>query len=151
MPETKTEKLFFLAMMGIVMTIGMETYNLLFIRASLTHIFRAAVIDFPLMLGTVMTVQCFVAGPAAGKIAALLLPDGASELRQTFTRSSCTVLLMCPLMSLAATLYFKRALGDLSTVWLVTCLCNLPMAYLWQMLIAGPLVRRTFRHCFRQS
>lgn len=46
----------------------------------------------------------------------------------------CTVVVMCPLMSLAAIFLFKRpSIG----VYIVTLLWNLPMALGWQLLVAG--------------
>lgn len=151
MPENRKEKWIFLTMMAVAMTVGMEVYNLLLIRASAAHIVKAVSIDFPLMLVTVMLTQFAVGGPAAGKIAAFFLAEDASGFRRMFTLSCSTVLVMCPLMSFAAVCYFKRDVGNLSSVWLATFLCNLPMAFFWQMLVAGPLVRRTFRYYFRQT
>ncbi len=149
MPETNRERLIFLLMMSTAMTIGMESYNLLLMHASGNHLLKAVAIDFPLMIFTVALTQWFVAGPVAIRLAVCFLPESPSPFRRMLTISTCTVLLMCPLMSLAATLYFKRGLGSLPTVWLAAFLVNLPMAYCWQMLIAGPLVRKTFRACFR--
>lgn len=149
MPETKKERLIFLLMMSAAMTAGMESYNLILMRASGAHLIQAIAIDFPLMMLTVMLTQTFIAGPAAMRLAQCFLPETPSPVRRMVTVSTCTVLLMCPLMSLAATLYFKRGLGYIPSVWLVTFLFNLPMAYCWQMLVAGPLVRKSFRVCFR--
>lgn len=136
-------------MMSAAMTIGMESYNLILMHASGAHLLKAIAIDFPLMMITVMITQRFVAGPAAMRLAQSFLPEKPSPFRRMVTVSTCTVLLMCPLMSLAATLYFKRELGYIPSVWLATFLLNLPMAYCWQMLVAGPLVRKSFRVCFR--
>ena len=149
MPETKKERLIFLVMMSAAMTAGMESYNLILMRASGAHLIQAIAIDFPLMMLTVMLTQTFIAGPAAMRLAQCFLPETPSPVRRMVTVSTCTVLLMCPLMSLAATLYFKRGLGYIPSVWLATFLFNLPMAYCWQMLVAGPLVRKSFRVCFR--
>ena len=149
MPETNKERLIFLLMMSAAMTIGMESYNLILMHASGAHLLKAIAIDFPLMMITVMITQRFVAGPAAMRLAQSFLPEKPSPFRRMVTVSTCTVLLMCPLMSLAATLYFKRELGYIPSVWLATFLLNLPMAYCWQMLVAGPLVRKSFRACFR--
>ena len=149
MPETNKERLIFLLMMSAAMTSGMESYNLILMHASGAHLLKAIAIDFPLMMITVMITQRFVAGPAAMRLAQSFLPEKPSPFRRMVTVSTCTVLLMCPLMSLAATLYFKRELGYIPSVWLATFLLNLPMAYCWQMLVAGPLVRKSFRVCFR--
>ena len=149
MPETNRERLIFLLMMSAAMTFGMESYNLILMHASGAHLLKAIAIDFPLMMVTVMLTQKFVAGPAAMRLAQSFLPEKPSPFRRMVTVSTCTVLLMCPLMSLAATLYFKRGLGYIPAVWISTFLFNLPMAYCWQMLVAGPLVRKSFQICFR--
>ena len=60
--------------------------------------------------------------------------------------SAVSVLLMCPLMSLAATLLFKHAGVQVIAVWFETTAKNFPMALLWQLFFAGPLVRFVFRH-----
>ena len=54
--------------------------------------------------------------------------------------------MMCPLMSLAATLLFKHAGVQVIAVWFETTAKNFPMALLWQLFFAGPLVRFVFRH-----
>ena len=149
MQETGREKLMFLTMMSIVMTLGMEGYNLILLRAISEHLLKAVVIDFPLMLITVMLTQSLLAGPTAGRIASILMPENVSDFGRILIVSICTVCLMCPLMSFAATIYFKHDMGSIPSIWLMTFLWNLPMAFFWQILIAGPLVRRTFRYCFR--
>ena len=53
---------------------------------------------------------------------------------------------MCPLMSLAATLLFKHVGVQVIAVWFETTAKNFPMALLWQLFFAGPLVRFVFRH-----
>ena len=52
--------------------------------------------------------------------------------------SSVSVLFMCPLMSLIATLLFKDAGSQFVAVWFqTTALC-------WQLFVAGPVVRKLF-------
>lgn len=49
---------------------------------------------------------------------------------------------MCPLMSMVATLVFKQpAPVNLIVTWMQTVAANFPMALLWQIFIAGPVVR----------
>ena len=63
--------------------------------------------------------------------------------------SSITVCLMCPSMSLAATLLFKNAGTEFIAVWLQTTALNFPMAFFWQIFFAGPLVRKIFGAIFK--
>ena len=56
--------------------------------------------------------------------------------------------IMCPMMSLVATLLFKEPSFGM---WVHTWGCNMPMALCWQMLYCGPLARAIFRLVFRRG
>ena len=56
-----------------------------------------------------------------------------------------TVCVMCPAMSLWATVLFQRPGIEFVPAWLQTVVCNFPMAFFWQIFFCGPLVRRLFR------
>ena len=58
------------------------------------------------------------------------------------------VCIMCPIMSLVATVLFKEpSFGT----WVHTFGCNFPMALCWQMFYCGPLARFLFRLIFRRG
>ena len=59
-----------------------------------------------------------------------------------------SVAFMCPLMSLAATILFKNAGNQFVAVWIQTAAMNFPVAFFWQLIYAGPIVRFIFRHIF---
>lgn len=66
----------------------------------------------------------------------------------TYTISTMIVCLMCPTMSLIATLLFKTpSFGT----WIQTWGMNMPMVLIWQLLFAGPLTRLIFRNLFRKQ
>ena len=66
----------------------------------------------------------------------------------TYAISLMIVCIMCPVMSLVATLLFKEpSFGT----WVHTWGCNMPMALCWQMLYCGPLSRAIFRLLFRRG
>ena len=66
----------------------------------------------------------------------------------TYAISTMIVCIMCPTMSLIATLLFKEpSFGT----WVHTFGCNMPMALIWQLLYCGPLCRLLFRLLFRVS
>ena len=52
---------------------------------------------------------------------------------------------MCPSMSLVASIIFKGALDngvyDFFVIWIHTIAINLPMAFIWQLAVCGPIVR----------
>ena len=64
--------------------------------------------------------------------------------------SVISVIFMCPLMSLTATLLFKDAGREVIAVWLETTAMNFPMALCWQLFFAGPIVRFVFGLIFRE-
>ena len=66
----------------------------------------------------------------------------------TYAISLMIVCIMCPVMSLIATLLFKEPSFGM---WVHTWGCNMPMALCWQMLYCGPLARAIFRLVFRRS
>ena len=57
-------------------------------------------------------------------------------------------MMMCPVMSLIATILFK----DPSPIlWAKAWIINLPMALLYQFFFCGPLVRFVFRRLFPEK
>ena len=58
--------------------------------------------------------------------------------------STMSVCLMCPLMSLTATILFKNAGTEIVAVWLQTTAMNFLVALCWQIFFAGPFVRNVF-------
>lgn len=68
-------------------------------------------------------------------------------------RQAGTVAVMCPTMSLVATILFYGILGgtpvfQLPAVWVGTVLKNFPMAFFWNMFAASPFTRWAFRRLF---
>ena len=78
-------------------------------------------------------------------------PEKENPFHLVLAISAITVMWMCPLMSLAATLLFKDAGINVIPVWIQTIVMNFPMAFFWQICYAGPLVRFLFRKIMRQS
>ena len=66
----------------------------------------------------------------------------------TYAISLMIVCIMCPVMSLIATILFKEP--NFGT-WIHTFGCNMPMALIWQMCYCGPLARLIFRTIFKKQ
>ena len=66
----------------------------------------------------------------------------------TYAISLMIVCIMCPIMSLMATVLFKETSFGM---WVHTFGCNFPMALCWQMFYCGPLARFLFRLIFRRG
>ena len=74
-------------------------------------------------------------------------PDDRPQLI-TFAISICICCIMCPVMSLIATVLFNKP--DFCT-WVQTWARNFPMAICYQLFYCGPLVRLIFRTIFRET
>ena len=69
-------------------------------------------------------------------------------------RQAGTVAVMCPTMSMVASLLFNVFLAgapitQLPAIWVGTVLKNFPMALLWNLFAAGPFSRLVHRKMFR--
>lgn len=147
MSRNKSHSLVFGAIMSCAMAAGMELYNIgLKVNWELQALARAV---FPLGLlemagmGALVFIFSNLWGNRCGAALAARAQDPKRRLR---LRQLGTVAVMCPTMSLAATVIFALILGRqpmslLPGLWLTTCLKNLPMALVWSMLVAAPLAR----------
>ena len=89
----------------------------------------------------------------AALAARLTDPKRDSTFIQGTIRSCCTVLIMCPTMSLVASILFNVILAgmpvaQLPAIWVGTLIKNFPMALLWNLFAAGPISRLVFAKCF---
>lgn len=89
------------------------------------------------------------------KLADKLVSPQDSPFLQMLARSCCTVLVMCPTMSLVATVLFQVILGhqpvvQLPAMWVGTVLKNFPMGLLWNLFAAGPVSRALLRQIFHK-
>ena len=151
MPKTLFERVVFAILMVFIMVLAMEIYNQGQISGGLSwdDVPRAAH-ESAIMIPICFVMSFFIADPVAGRICSRNVPsekDGKIVL--IAFRAAVTVSMMCPLMSLWATLLFKRPDAvDFIPVWLTTVASNYPMAFFWQLMFCGPLVRFIFRILF---
>lgn len=90
--------------------------------------------------------QTSIGGPLARRIASKFIkPQKEGHHVSPIIISICTVIVMCPLMSFVATLLFKGIDNYIIIKWIKTIALNFPMAFCWQLLIAGPFVRFIFK------
>lgn len=71
-------------------------------------------------------------------------------------RQAGTIAIMCPTMSLVATILFNIILGGLSwvnlpAIWAGTVIKNFPMAFFWNMFAATGLTRIIFGLIFSKK
>jgi hypothetical protein len=151
MPKTKLQDVFFTILMVLVMVYAMICYNIALNVGGLQNfVFVSAFSELKIMAPVAFILEFFIVGKLAKGIAFKMVDvRTAHPFSITLAISSATVALMCPLMSLVATILFKDAGSEFVSVWLQTTAFNFMMAFVWQIFYAGPLVRLIFRNCMK--
>lgn len=151
MPKTKFQEVIFTILMVFVMVYAMICYNIsLNIGGMANHVFLDAFHELVIMGPVAFILDFFLYGSLSKKLAFRIVnPAEDKPIMIILAISSITVCLMCPSMSLAATLLFKNAGTEFIAVWLQTTALNFPMAFFWQIFFAGPLVRKIFGAIFK--
>ena len=133
--------------MSFIMVYVMELYNKVLIVNDINYPIMLEVLEEGWWLTIVVLIiqLCFVA-PFAKKIAfSIVNYESDQPYILTLTIGIVTVCMMCPIMSFIATLLFKQYQGNLIPIWLKTVVVNFPMAFFFQLLFAGPLVRQIYK------
>jgi len=154
MPQTKFQDFIYTVIMVPVMAYAMVCYNITLDRGALSNfVFRAALSELPLMCLIAFVLEFFLIGRVAQKLAfRLVRPERDAPVLITTTISGVIVCLMCPIMSLVASLLFNfSSWGEAFARWVQIWFCNFPMALLYQLFFAGPLVRFIFRLLFKNQ
>lgn len=147
MPKTKLQDAVFTALMATLMVYGMIVYNIsLDLGGVSAQSFRLALHELPLMAAIAFVLEFFVVGKLAAKLAFTVVRPTDRPQIITYAISLMIICIMCPTMSLLATLLFQQ---PSFFAWLQTFALNLPMALLWQLLYCGPFVRLVFRALMR--
>lgn len=150
MPKNKFQDAVFTLIMAAVMVYGMIVYNVALNMGGVSgQTFLIALNEIPIMVPIAFVLEFFVVGKIARRLAfSVMRPDDRPQFI-TYAISICICCIMCPIMSLIATLLFKETKSF--TVWIQTWAMNFPMAMLYQLFYCGPLVRLIFRTIFREK
>ena len=150
MPKTLLEKIVFTVVMAAIMVYGMIVYNVALATGGVTNAtFGMALHEMPIMVPVAFVLEFFVVGKLARMLAfKVMRPDDRPQFI-TYAISICICCIMCPIMSLIATILFKenRSFGTFIQTWGM----NFPMELLYQMFYCGPFVRLIFRSIFREK
>ena len=151
MPKTKFQEVIFTILMVFVMVYAMICYNIsLNIGGMANHVFLDAFHELVIMGPVAFILDFFLYGSLSKKLAFRIVnPAENKPIMIILAISSITVCLMCPSMSLVATLLFKNPGKEVIAIWLQTTALNFPMAFFWQIFFAGPLVRKIFGAIFK--
>lgn len=149
MPKTKFQNIVFTIIMAVIMVYGMIVYNVALNTDGVTNqTFILALHELYIMAPIAFVLEFFIVEKLATKLAFTFMRPTDRPQFITYAISTMIVCIMCPTMSLIATLLFKEpSLG----AWVQTFGMNMPMALIWQLLFCGPLVRLIFRTLFHKQ
>ena len=164
MPKNKVQGVIFGILMSITIAYGMEVYNVAWKLgiptmtggfSNMTNdVFADAFIEASYMWIFVFLFSNLWGTRGGASLAKRLIdPERDSAFVQGTIRSCCTVLVMCPTMSLVASILFNIVLAgmpvsQLPGIWAGTLIKNFPMALLWNLFAASPVTRLVFGALF---
>ncbi|MDO4615673.1 MAG: DUF2798 domain-containing protein [Lachnospiraceae bacterium] len=132
MPKNKFQDAVFTVIMAAIMVYGMIVYNVALNMGSVTgETFLAALHELPIMGPIAFVLEFFIVGKLARKMAFTVMRPTDRPAFITYAISICICCVMCPVMSLIATILFKdtKTFGTFIQPWAM----NFPMAMLYQM------------------
>ena len=167
MPRTKAQGQIFGLIMSYAMAIGMEVYNIaikmgynLNVGGFSTMTLRV----FPAALkeAAYMGIFVFITSDLWGnRIGAHFMEKYTNPKKDNpyfcrIMRQAGTVAIMCPTMSLIASILFNVILAgqpvwELPAIWVGTLLKNFPMAFFWNMFAAAPFTHWLFDLLFAKK
>lgn len=149
MPRNKFQNVVFTIIMAVIMVYGMVVYNVALNTGGVSNqTFLMALHEMPIMIPIAFILEFFIVEKLAIRLAFTFMRPTDRPKFITYAISLMIVCIMCPVMSLIATILFKEpSFGT----WIHTFGCNMPMAVIWQMCYCGPLARLIFRTLFRKQ
>ena len=127
--------------MALLMCYGMELYNHLLMGAglSMATLFSPFSELLP-MSAAVVVIEHFIGGHIVDFLMARIGDPEKIRLPYGMVLGTVTCVVMCPLMSMVATLVFKHpTLATIAPIWFSTFAHNLPFALAWALLVARPI------------
>lgn len=165
MPKTKTQGIVFGILMSMTMAYGMGVYNVASKMGFTTMpggfsnmtnvVFWEALKEAAYMWLFVFLFSNLWGDRIGYSLAARITRPGQDNpFFMTLMISGCTVLIMCPTMSVVAAILFNIILGgapvtEFPAIWIGTVLKNFPMALIWNLFAAGPVTRWLFGKIYR--
>lgn len=108
MPKNKFQDAVFTLIMATIMVYGMIVYNVALNMGGVRgETFLAALHEMPIMVPTAFILEFFVVGKLARRLAfTVMRPDDRPQFI-TYAISICICCIMCPTMSLIATIFLR--------------------------------------------
>ena len=125
MPKTKFEDAIYTIIMATIMVYGMIVYNVALNTGGVSgQTFLLATHEMIIMVPVAFVLEFFIVGKIAQKLAFTVMKPTDRPQFITYAISICICCIMCPIMSLVATILFK----DQHTfgTWIQTWAMNFP-------------------------
>ena len=153
MPKNKFQEVIFTIIMVFFMVYAMISYNIVLNKGAMTNqVFLSAFHELTFMGPIAFVLDFFIVSKLAFACANRMVDfRSCHPFSMILAISVASVAFMCPMMSFFATLFFKHAGNQFIAVWLQTTFMNFPVAFFWQLIYAGPIVRFIFRHIFPEK
>ena len=164
MPKTKKQGIIFGLIMSYAMANGMEVYNTAIkdgfslrlggFSTMTNHVFLQALLE-ALYMGVFVFIISNLWGNRFGANFAQKVVDPQKDNPYfcRLMRQAGTVAIMCPSMSMVASILFNvilahQAIYNLPAIWVGTVLKNFPMAFFWNMFAAAPFTHWLFEKIY---
>lgn len=157
MPKNRAQGVAFGILMSVTMAYGMEVYNVAWklgiptMAGGFSNMTSAVFLDALVETSYMWVVVFLLSSLWGNRLGAALAGKLVDHERDnaflcTLVRSGCTVLVMCPTMSLVTSVLFNvmltgQPIAELPAIWVGTVIKNFPMALLWNVFAAGPVSR----------
>ena len=153
MPKNKFQEVIFTIIMVFFMVYAMICYNIALNTGAMTNqVFLSAFHELTFMGPIAFVLDFFIVSKLAFACANRMVDfRSCHPFSMILAISVASVAFMCPMMSFFATLFFKHAGNQFIAIWLQTTFMNFPVAFFWQLIYAGPIVRFIFRHIFPEK
>lgn len=167
MPKNKMQGFIFGVIMSYAMAYGMEVYNIAIKEgvnlaaggfSNMTNIVFLEALKEAAYMGLIVLLVSNLWGNRLGAAFAARHCDPKRDNPYIcqLLRQAGTVAVMCPTMSLVASILFNVILGgesvwQLPAIWGGTFMKNFPMAFFWNMFAAAPFTHWIFAKIFREK
>lgn len=150
MPKTKFQEIIFGLLMVTVMCYFMTTFNITLHTGFNYSVLLKGLGGFCIIAPIAFIVEYFFVGKLARRLAFRMVdPAKDRPIVITLAISCMTVALMCPIMSLIATMIFNwSGAQNIVANWIEGWFISFPVALLWNLFYGGPLARFIFKRIF---
>ena len=152
MPKNFVQNIIFTLMMSFLMVYAMICYNISLNTGGMSNqVFLLAFHELVIMWPAAFLLEFFIVDNLAHKLAFRIVTPQDRPIFIVLAISIMIICIMCPVMSLIATVLFKDAGSEFMAAWFQTTFLNCPVAFFWQLCYCGPCIRFLFGKLFPEK